>query len=225
MTFTGAIGRRSILAASVCGVSSFVLVGGLLSEQVTIAAIAKLIASTAFIVAAAAAGARQSRYGRLVLAGLLLSWFGDAFLIGTAQRWFLLGLVSFLCAHVAYITAFITLGVERRWTLSSAAVIVFVAALVLAWLAPYLPLGLVWPVRIYTAVISLMVITAFGTLGAGASPLIVAGAVLFYISDLSVAAMRFTEPLFATYIFGLPLYYAGQLCLALSVATTRTEAR
>jgi uncharacterized membrane protein YhhN len=202
-----------------------VLVGGLLSEQVTIAAIAKLIASTAFVVAAAAAGARQSRYGRLVFAGLLLSWFGDAFLIGTAQRWFLLGLVSFLCAHVAYVTAFITLGVERRWTLSSAAVIVFIAALVLAWLAPYLPVGLVWPVRIYTAVISLMVITAFGTLGAGASPLIVAGAVLFYISDLSVAAMRFTEPLFATYIFGLPLYYAGQLCLALSVATTRTEAR
>lgn len=225
MTFTGAIGRRSILAASVCGVSSFVLVGGLLSEQVTIAAIAKLIASTAFVVAAAAAGARQSRYGRLVFAGLLLSWFGDAFLIGTAQRWFLLGLVSFLCAHVAYITAFITLGVERRWTLSSAAVIVFIAALVLAWLAPYLPVGLVWPVRIYTAVISLMVITAFGTLGAGASPLIVAGAVLFYTSDLSVAAMRFTEPLFATYIFGLPLYYAGQLCLALSVAATRTAAR
>ena len=96
-----------------------------------------------------------------------------------------------------------------------------VAALVLAWLKPYLPADFIWPVRIYTAVISLMVITAFGTLGAGASPLIVSGAVLFFVSDLSVAAMRFTEPLFATYVFGLPLYYAGQLCLALSVATVR----
>ena len=103
--------------------------------------------------------------------------------------------------------------------------IVLIAALVLAWLAPHLPIVLVWPVRIYTAVISLMVITAFGTLGAGASPLVVSGAVLFFVSDLSVAAMRFTEPLFATYIFGLPLYYAGQLCLALSVSTVRPADR
>jgi uncharacterized membrane protein YhhN len=202
-----------------------VLVAALLLEATAIAAIAKLVASTAFITVAVIAGALESRFGRVVLAGLVLSWFGDAFLIGTTQRWFLFGLVSFLCAHVAYATAFITLGVERRWTLSSAAAIVVVAALVLTWLAPHLPAGMVWPVRIYTAVISLMVITAFGTLGAGASPLIVSGAVLFFMSDLSVAAMRFTEPLFATYIFGLPLYYGGQLCLALSVATVRPADR
>ena len=225
MTHAAAIDRRSILAASVCGVACFVLVAGLLFELTTIAAIAKLVASAAFIVVALVAGAMDSRYGRVVLTGLVLSWFGDAFLIGTTQRLFLFGLVSFLCAHVAYATAFITLGVERRWTLSAAGAIVVVAALVLTWLAPYLPAGLVWPVRIYTAVISLMVITAFGTLGAGASPLIVSGAVLFFMSDLSVAAMRFTEPLFATYVFGLPLYYAGQLCLALSVATVQSADR
>ena len=118
-----------------------------------------------------------------------------------------------------------TLGVDRRWSLSAAAPLIAIAALVLAWLTPGLPEGLVWPVRVYTAVISLMVITAFGTLGAGATPLIVVGAVLFFLSDLSVAAMRFTEPPFATYVFGLPLYYAAQLCLALSVATVRTDTR
>ena len=225
MTHAAVIDRRSILAASVCGVACFVLVAALLLEATAIAAIVKRVASTAFITVAVIAGALESRFGRVVLAGLVLSWFGDAFLIGTTQRWFLFGLVSFLCAHVAYAMAFITLGVERRWTLSSAAAIVVVAALVLTWLAPHLPAGMVWPVRIYTAVISLMVITAFGTLGAGASPLIVSGAVLFFMSDLSVAAMRFTEPLFATYIFGLPLYYGGQLCLALSVATVRPADR
>jgi uncharacterized membrane protein YhhN len=214
-----------VLAAAVCGIACFVLVAGLLFEQTAIAAVAKLVASTAFITVAVIAGALDSRYGRIVLTGLVLSWFGDAFLIGTTQRWFLFGLISFLCAHVAYVTAFITLGVQRRWTLSSAVAIVLIAALVLTWLAPYLPIGVVWPVRIYTAVISLMVITAFGTLGAGASPLIVSGAVLFFVSDLSVAAMRFTDPLFATYVFGLPLYYAGQLCLALSVSTVRSADR
>jgi uncharacterized membrane protein YhhN len=225
VTIAVVLPRQSVLAATVCGVACFVLVAGLLLGQTAIAAVAKLVASSAFIAAALAAGATDSRFGRIVLAGLVLSWFGDAFLIGTARQWFLLGLVSFLCAHVAYVTAFVTLGVDRRWSLTSAAIIIVIAALVLAWLTPYLPEGFVWPVRVYTAVISLMVITAFGTLGAGASPLIVAGAVLFYFSDLSVAAMRFTDPLFATYVLGLPLYYAGQLCLALSVATVRTVPR
>ena len=77
-----------------------------------------------------------------------------------------------------------------------------IALLVSAWLAPYLPPDMVWPVRAYTIVISLMVVMAFGTLGAGATPLIVAGASLFYLSDLSVAAMRFTDPLFPTYVLG-----------------------
>ena len=146
-----------------------------------------------------------------------MSWFGDAFLVGTSRHWFLLGLVSFLIAHIVYTTAFISSGLERRWTLGALAPIVVIAAGVMVWLQPHLPQELVWPVRVYTAVISLMVISAFGTLGAGATPLIVSGACLFYLSDLSVAALRFTEPSFPTYVFGLPLYYAAQICLALSV--------
>jgi hypothetical protein len=35
--------------------------------------------------------------------------------------------------------------------------------------------------------------------------------------------LRFTEPPFPTYVLGLPLYYAGQLCLAFSVAATRAR--
>lgn len=166
------------------------------------------------------AGALASRYGILILVGLLLSWFGDAFLIGTSRHWFLLGLASFLLAHIAYIAAFITAGIERRWTLGAALPVIVIAAAVMLWLQPYLPPELVWPVRFYTAVISLMVITAFGTLGAGATPLIVSGACLFYLSDLSVAALRFTEPAFPTYVFGLPLYYAAQICLAFSIAAS-----
>lgn len=190
-------------------------------DQAAIAAAAKLLASTAFIATAISAGALASRYGVVILAGLVLSWFGDAFLIGNSERWFLLGLVGFLLAHIAYITAFVAAGVDRNWTLGAAVPVLVIAMLVLLWLGPHVPGTLMWPVRIYTAVISLMVIAAFGTLGAGASPLIVAGACLFFISDLSVAAMQFTEPLFPTYVLGLPLYYSGQLCFALSVSTAR----
>jgi uncharacterized membrane protein YhhN len=213
--------RTTLVFAYVCGAGCVALVAGLLLDQALFAAAAKLLASTAFIATAISAGALASRYGAIILAGLVFAWLGDAFLIGTSERWFLFGLVSFLLAHVAYITAFIGAGTNRNWTLGAALPVIVIAMLVLFWLAPHVPGSLAWPVRIYTSVISLMVITAFGTLGAGASPLIVAGACLFFISDLSVAAMRFTDPLFPTFVLGLPLYYMGQLCLALSVASTR----
>lgn len=213
--------RKTLAFAYLCGAGCAALVAGLLLGQLQLAAVAKIIASTALIATAIAAGALASRYGVVILVGLFLSWFGDAFLIGESERWFLFGLVSFLLAHVAYITAFVESGVDRNWTLAATVPIIVIAVLVLLWLAPLVPGGLVWPVRIYTAVISLMVITAFGTLGAGASPLIVAGACLFFVSDLSVATTRFADPLFPTYVIGLPLYYAGQLCLALSVSTAR----
>lgn len=215
--------RNARLLAYVCGIGCAALVIALLLDRVAVAAVAKLMASSAFVLLAIVCGARASRYGILVLSGLVLSWFGDAFLIGTSQRWFLLGLVSFLAAHVAYVAAFVTAGVERRWLLVAAVPIAITAAGVLLWLEPNLPQNLVWPVRAYTAVISLMVVTAFGTLGAGATPLIAVGACLFFLSDLSVAALRFTEPAFPTYVLGLPLYYAAQVCLALSVVASSSR--
>jgi uncharacterized membrane protein YhhN len=202
--------------AYVCAAGCVVLVAALLLDQVIVAAVAKLVASSAFVLLAVACGARDSRFGRLILSGLVLSWFGDAFLIGTSQHWFLLGLASFLGAHVAYTAAFVTAGLDRRWLLVAAVPVAAIASGVLLWLEPGLPRELAWPVRAYTAVISLMVVAAFGTLGAGATPLIAVGACLFFLSDLSVAALRFTEPAFPTYVLGLPLYYAAQVCLAFS---------
>ena len=212
--------RRSLVLASVCAAACIVLVGALLLDNHAVAAVAKLVASSAFVLLAVFAGALASGYGKVVLLGLVLSWFGDAFLIGASKRWFLLGLVSFLLAHIAYTTAFINLGVARRWTFSALVPVIAIAVGVLAWLQPHVPEGLMWPVRFYTAVISLMVITAIGTRGAGATPLIVVGAGLFYLSDLSVAALRFTEPSLPTYVLGLPLYYGAQICLALSIAAS-----
>ena len=221
MSFQSIVAGKMLVFAYVCGAAVFVLVAGLLLDLPLLAGPAKLVASSAFVAVAIAAGALESRYGRFLLTGLALSWFGDAFLVSESQQWFLAGLVSFLLAHVAYVVAFAVCGIERRWVLGALVPVAVIAVLVSLWLTPYLPADMVWPVRAYIVVISLMVVFAFGTLGAGWTPLIVSGACLFYLSDLSVAAMRFTEPLFPTYVLGLPLYYAGQLCLAFSVATRR----
>jgi uncharacterized membrane protein YhhN len=218
LSFAGITDRKNLALAGLCAAGCIVLVAALLLDQLVIAAGAKLVASSAFVLLANGAGAVASRYGALILAGLVFSWFGDAFLIGTSQHWFQLGLASFLFAHVAYVTAFVSAGTERRWALAAAVPVTLIAAGVLVWLQPQLPPALVWPVRLYTAVISLMVVAAFGTRGAGATPLIVVGACLFYLSDLSVASLRFADPPFPTYVLGLPLYYTAQVCLAFSVA-------
>lgn len=187
------------------------------------AAGAKFLASCGFLATAISAGALRHGFGRIVFAGLALSLAGDMALIGATQRHFLLGLAGFLLAHLAYVTAFVTAGQERRWTLLSAIPVVLVSVLVLSWLGPDIPRQLAMPVRLYTAVISLMVITAFGARGAGASGLLVAGALMFYASDLSVAMQRILATGAPTFVWGLPLYYAAQLCFALGASHSSSQ--
>ena len=114
-------------------------------------------------------------------------------------------------------------GVSVKWVVVAVLPIALIAITVSLWLAPYIPQELVIPVRVYTAVISLMVIGAFGTRGRGATILVLAGAVMFFLSDLSVAALRLVQTDMPTYIMGLPLYYAGQVCLALSASQSRSH--
>ena len=65
--------------------------------------------------------------------------------------------------------------------------------------------------------------TAFGARGAGAPRLIVIGAMLFFVSDLAVAMQRIVAPGFPAYLWGLPLYYSGQLCLALGTSHSSSQ--
>ena len=48
--------------------------------------------------------------------------------------------------------------------------------------------------------------------------MVLAGAVLFFLSDLGVARDRFVSPGVWNRAVGLPLYYGAQLLLAASVA-------
>jgi uncharacterized membrane protein YhhN len=208
----------ALVAAGCIALVAFLLIG-----QDSSAALAKLIASTAFVLLAVRVGGLQSVYGRIILLGLVCSWLGDAFLIGETQYAFLAGLGAFLLAHLAYIAAFVTKGVDRLWISMAAVPVAAIAVIITIWLAPHVPSELVIPVRIYTAAISVMVIAAFGTRGRGASILILAGAVLFFLSDLSVAALRLVQTDVPTYVLGLPLYYAGQVCLAVSVSQSRSQ--
>ena len=180
-------------------------------------AIAKMTASSAFVVLALGLGARQTGYGRLVLLALLLSWIGDLALTGSTEKQFLLGLAAFLLAHLAYVSAFTFTGINLKWMISASLPIALISLAATSWFAPYVPADLIIPVRVYTVVISLMVVCAFGALGKGAPIFVPVGAVLFYFSDLSVAAGQFVQADFPHYVWGLPFYFAGQVLLALSI--------
>jgi len=215
--------NRIKTAFIVTGICCLVLVESLLAQMDAIAAITKIAASCGFLAVAFFGGALQSRYGKILLIGLVLSFFGDAFLIGNSRQAFLAGLSAFLLAHVAYVAAFAIKGVSVRWMGFSALPVIACSVAVATWLTPHTPPELSLPVQLYTVVISGMLIAAIGTRGKGGSVLIVVGASLFFLSDLSVALLRLTQTDFPHYVWGLPLYYAGQLCLALSVSQSRSH--
>ena len=179
-------------------------------------AITKLLASTGFILCALGVGATESTYGLLILGALGLSWVGDALLLSDREGIFLGGLVAFLLAHVAYCAAFWSLGVNLTWVGAGAVGLGVIAALVLRWLLPHLQGTMRVAVLAYVAVIATMVALALGTLGAGGSSILAVGAVLFFLSDLAVARHRFVTPGFSNKAWGLPLYYGGQVLLALT---------
>ena len=218
---------------------------------------AKMTASTGFICVAVSVGAHRWTYGRIMLAGLFLSWWGDWFLTRSGDTGFLLGLVSFLSAHVMYCIAFGVRGIRWQWSLAALPVVAAVTGGVLMWISPHVSADMIWPVRVYTTVISIMVILSVGAMGASEvviffvlpyssadtwfvraygtvttimrtlsvgvkgpnGPLgIPIGAVLFYLSDISVATGQFHVTDFPNYIWGLPFYFIGQVCLAFSAA-------
>ncbi len=166
----------------------------------------KVLASCGFV--ALGALSAHDRFGLLILAGLCLSAVGDALLLSAAERAFLAGVGAFLLAHLAYVGAF---APGARISPTAAAFLALVAVAVMAWLWRRLGTMRI-PVLVYTAVISAMLLLGVGT----ARPLVLWGALLFYLSDLTVARDRFVRPGLANRMVGLPMYYAGQVLLAMS---------
>ncbi|WP_242343724.1 lysoplasmalogenase family protein [Anaeromyxobacter terrae] len=171
-------------------------------------ALGKVGASAALVALALALGV-EGAFERGILAGLVLSVLGDALLLSRRRLAFLGGLVAFLLAHVAYAAAFARV---THPSLALALVVLAATGTALRWL--WAGLGdLRIPVVAYCAVISAMLWLALGV----ERPAVRAGALLFYLSDLLVARDRFVKPGMSNRVVGLPLYYAGQLLLALAV--------
>jgi uncharacterized membrane protein YhhN len=182
------------------------------------AAVAKPLASAGFLAAAWNAGAAESSYGRGVLAALALSAIGDVLLLGSGRRFFVLGLATFLLAHLAFCFSFVMRGVTPAVAGGAAVPLAIAAAFVWRWLGTHVAPELRGSVIAYIGVVSAMVALAFGTSWARPAPPLTFGALAFYASDLAVARDEFVAKSFKNRLWGLPTYYLGQLLIAASVA-------
>lgn len=154
-------------------------------------------------------------FGCFVLAGLVMALGGDVALAISGKRAFLVGLVLFLVGHLAYIAAFGMVVPAHGW-LSLFSVIPAVATLIVfAALAPNLG-SMRGAVIVYMAAITVMVVAAMAARRAGHphGDALLCGALLFYVSDFSVARDRFVKRAFVNRAWGLPAYYAAQVLIA-----------
>jgi uncharacterized membrane protein YhhN len=149
----------------------------------------------------------------LLLVAIGFSWGGDALLSIPGDLGFVIGLASFLLAHVTYVVLFLRLRAGRRrlplWTVVYAAWYVAFLAL----LQPHLG-GLLVPVALYGLVLGVMAAIAGGLGG-----LVAVGGALFVVSDSVLALGRFLPGYeFAPHdLVVMSTYLAAQGLIALGV--------
>jgi uncharacterized membrane protein YhhN len=175
----------------------------------------KPLASLGFVGLAVAAGALDGGYGRALLVALALAWLGDIFLLGRqSRRLFFAGAGLALLGHVVLAAAFIASEPAWPYAVGMLVVLGMLVGRIYRLLDPHLSEDMRTPVHLYIAVITCMVALAMGAAFGGGHPLMLAGAALLYLSILTVARDWFVYESLTNRLLGLPLYYAGQLCLA-----------
>ncbi|GAA6142266.1 lysoplasmalogenase [Hydrogenophaga sp. 5NK40-0174] len=211
------VDEASSLLLAGCGLAVLTLVLAEYRDWPGVRAMAKMLASTAFLALAVSWGSLHSLYGQWIMAALVLGWAGDACLLGRSRSAFTAGLFAFLLSHLCFATAFAS-GPWQADVAAMGLVAAMVAGVfIVRWLGPHLSAQDRWPVFAYVAVILLMCAAAVGRVAAAGEYLPLWGALLFAASDIAVARERFVHSAWINRAWGLPTYYVAQILLAASV--------
>jgi uncharacterized membrane protein YhhN len=161
-------------------------------------------------------------FSRLILLALFFSWMGDIFLMLENRNalFFIVGLVSFLTAHLLYIYYFASIkpntrSFMRKRPVMLLAVLAYVVELLYV-LWPHLG-GMKVPVLIYGLVIGTMLAFAlwqYGKIPAPAAWLFIVGAILFVASDSMLAINKFKTPIAQGGIWIMGTYVLAQYLIA-----------
>ena len=154
----------------------------------------------------------------LILGGLACSWLGDVFLLfeSYGSIFFILGLASFLLAHICYICFFAGINPGIRGLLTKRPIFLFlVGAYCVGLYLLLLPsLGtLKIPVLIYAVVIGCMLLCSMNVYPKLLKPAnvnFIAGALLFVVSDSVLAFNKFYQPFSGAGFIIMLTYCAAQ---------------
>ena len=159
--------------------------------------------------------------------GLIFSLAGDVLLMLSLERFFLIGLVAFLLAHLAYVIGFnIPLPEFSFWGIVFAVMVSLGGARIIRRILDALAskgqARMRTPIIIYSTVISIMLLSAMIKLmdltwDANAALLVSGGAFLFYISDIILAWNKFVAPIQHGRIYNIAAYHLGQIMLIAGV--------
>jgi uncharacterized membrane protein YhhN len=168
-------------------------------------------------VAASFAAPISTLYRTLIIVGIAFSLAGDVFLM-LPQNTFVFGLVSFLIAHIFYIFAYRSVsGFHLTWWLALPYTIYGFFMLYLLW--PHVG-DLRIPVIIYAAVLMIMGWQAaeqWWHVRDTSMLLAMIGAILFILSDTTLALTKFRAPVPQRDLIIMSTYYGAQLLIAWSV--------
>ena len=156
---------------------------------------------------------------KLVAFGIVFSVIGDGFLVVQSDRAFFAGTAAFLTAQILYAAAFWAMRSPERPIAPVAGIVVITSAMLVVSL--WKQAGALRPaVAFYALAITLMVGTALGTLGGPMHPVAALcaaiGAVLFYISDATLAWDKFRKPVPHASFVTMGVYWVGQIGIALA---------
>ena len=208
----------SISLVVICLAGAALHVSAVWLKRPLISALAKAVASTSFVVLGTLSGGGYTSYGRFILAALVLSWVGDMLLLSLQSYFLLAGIAAFLLAHAAFAAGFTRLAIDGYWFAGGIVCTSVAGVLLVRWLWVRLEGSYRIAVPIYVATIMMMTSLAIGVSAAQMPATVAAGAILFTVSDISVARDRFIERSVVNKVWGIPLYYIAQLLLAASVA-------
>ncbi len=165
-------------------------------------------------------------FNRLVFAALILSLFGDCFLLfaGGGNSFFIFGLVSFLAAHVLYSLAFFRdFKNDPQASKIYGHLMLFVMGVFslsyYSWIRDYLH-DLRIPVMAYMFIISIMVILAgyrYRRVNLLSFRLIYIGAIFFVISDSLLAYNKFVAPFSLSGVAIMGTYMLAQYLIVMGV--------
>jgi uncharacterized membrane protein YhhN len=157
---------------------------------------------------------------RYVIIALGFSMLGDVILAVDGRQWFVYGLAAFLLGHLAYIKAlwpFQPIVKSRLWQLCLG--YFCFAAVVMALMAANLGAMFI-PVSIYMTVILLMSLSTWHS--RLSNPWLIAGGLLFIISDATIGLNRFYTPIPLSGELIMSTYYAAQYALIRGFMVAKT---